>query len=55
MADRFKKDWISAHHDGNENVNMEDLEKNYWDIVSIVNIPSQHLFNYGYRMQFINN
>ena len=55
MADRFKKDWISAHHDGNENVNMEDLEKNYWDIVSIVNIPSQHLFNHGYRMQFINN
>ena len=34
MADRFRKEWISAHHGGNENVNMEDLERNYWDIVS---------------------
>ena len=32
MADRFKKDWISAYHDGNENVNMEDLEKNYFHL-----------------------
>ena len=38
MADKFRKDWISAHHGGNENVNMEDLEKNYWDIVSVTKI-----------------
>ena len=43
MADQFRKDWISAHHGGNENVNMEDLEKNYWDIVSIIVISDTFL------------
>lgn len=33
MADQFYKNWIDKYHNGNPNISLDELAKDYWDIV----------------------